>query len=134
LALAAGVMFLWFGFSALGWLPRWKSSQRGPRWLAPLFRAARSLDGGAGAFGLGLVNGLLPCGLTWAALALAVNQPPAVAVLGMLAFGLATAPILSLVGVGTVVLSSGVRARLTLVFAPVFLAFGLVTLLRGYGV
>jgi hypothetical protein len=33
-----------------------------------------------------------------------------------------------------VVLSSGVRARLTLVFAPVFLAFGLVTLLRGYGV
>jgi len=131
LALVAGVAFLWFGFSALGWLPRWKPSQRGPRLLAPLFKAARSLDGDAGVFGLGLVNGLLPCGLTWAALALAVNQTPVVSVLGMVVFGLATAPILSAVGIGTVALSAPVRARLALVFAPVFLAFGLVTLARG---
>ncbi len=64
---------------------------------------------------LGLLNGLLPCGLVYEALLIgATSARPLTSGLGMLAFGAATIPALVVFGVGAQMLS--VRARRALVW------------------
>ncbi len=78
-----------------------------------------------------MLNGLLPCGLSWAAVLLAAQQPPPHAALGAFAFGLATAPGLIAVGFGTRL--AGLRSwRLApVVLGLVLIVFGVLTVLRG---
>lgn len=67
---------------------------RAARALAPLARGARSLAGRERALVVGALNALLPCGLSWGAIALAAPSGSGHAPLAMAAFGLATAPAL----------------------------------------
>ncbi len=102
-AVAAAGMIL-FGVIRLGLIPE-------PAWMAaaspdrlPGFRRSlrSATDGGTAAmFPLGLLMGLLPCGLSFAAFAMALPAGgPAAGGLMLLTFGLGTLPGLMLVGVG----------------------------------
>jgi sulfite exporter TauE/SafE len=77
--------------------------ERAPRgWNQAIARLTRNLDRTrrSGGYVLGLALGFLPCGLLYAALAAtAASGSPALGALGMLAFGLGTAPALMAVGI-----------------------------------
>lgn len=96
-----------------------------------LFRGVAALPGAAGAFGVGVVTGFLPCGLSWGAFALAAVQPPPAAALGMLVFGLSTGPALALVGLGWSGLGGKWRHLAARAAGPALILFGLLTILRG---
>ncbi len=82
----------------------------------------------ASRFAFGLVNGLLPCGLVYAALSIPVAlADPLGGALAMLAFGLGTVPALSFAVAGLRRLSSGSLARRRVLGAAI-LAIGLFTL------
>jgi len=91
----------------------------------------RALPGSAGAFGTGLLTGLLPCGLSWGALALATTVTPLSAALGLFAFGLATAPVLIAVGLGWHGLSVRFRRFALAAAGPLLIVFGVLTAMRG---
>lgn len=99
--------------------------------LAPALSAVRALPGYAGPLGVGLLTGLIPCGLSWSAILLAAALPPAQSAIGMFAFGLATSPALLGVAFGWRFLS--VRHRRTAAYAagPLLLLFGALTVIRG---
>jgi sulfite exporter TauE/SafE len=99
--------------------------------LRGLFAAARSLPGASGALATGLLTGLLPCGWSWGALALAAATPPLAAFLGMGLFGLGTAPVLILVGLGWSGLSVRHRRLGQALLGPLLIVFGVLTALRG---
>jgi sulfite exporter TauE/SafE len=99
--------------------------------LRSALRGAMDLPGGSGNLAAGLVTGILPCGLSWGALALCIGKDPLHAMLGMLVFGAATGPVLLVVGLGWQGVSvryRGAAARLT---GPLLIGFGLLTALRG---
>jgi len=126
--IAMGVASLWP--RARGWRP----SGRAARLLArarELFGAARQLPGDAGALATGLATGLLPCGLSWGALAFAATRSPLEAFAGMLLFGLGTAPVLVLVGLGWSGISGRFRTLAARAAGPLLILFGLYTGLRG---
>jgi sulfite exporter TauE/SafE len=80
----------------------------------------------------GLVNGLLPCGLVYAYLALAASSAePWQGALTMAAFGLGTIPILALVGTGGHFLSRTARWRLLRLAAWCVVLTGVLSILRG---
>lgn len=133
MAWVAGAAFVVFALSALGLpvLPRvLRSGAPRPRMLGFLFDSVRSLPGHARGFGLGVANGLLPCGLSWAALALAVGGGELRGALGLFLFGLSTAPVLLLVGLGGASIPPRLRTRLAPLAAPLILVFAVLTVLR----
>jgi sulfite exporter TauE/SafE len=94
-------------------------------------RAARPLVGSKrqwGGFRLGLILGLLPCGMIYAALAVAASTAsPAIGAGLMLAFGLGTVP--GLVAIGTVGRALGLRFSRKLVPVPLAINAGILALL-----
>lgn len=120
----AGLLLVWFALALAGLVPE-------PRLLPPALsragsRAAAAPRAGA-QFLFGLVNGLLPCGLVYSALALAIAADrPVAGALAMLAFGVGTLPALSVAALGLrrVIMTSLWRRRL---FAVLLLAVGLRT-------
>lgn len=120
----AALLLVWFALALAGLVPE-------PRLLPPALsragsRAAATPRAGA-QFLFGLVNGLLPCGLVYSALALAIAADrPVAGALAMLAFGVGTLPALSVAALGLrrVIMTSLWRRRL---FAVLLLAVGLRT-------
>lgn len=94
----AGAMLVWFALRLAGAGPVTTPSVPG---LTKLAGRLLVRDGVAGRFAFGAVNGLLPCGLVYAALAfpVAVGDPVGGA-LTMTAFGLATIPALGIAVAG----------------------------------
>jgi sulfite exporter TauE/SafE len=93
--LLSAALIVWFGGAAAGVLPE-------PSVRLPFVTgfAARSLGTGSPVtrFAFGAANGVLPCGLVYAALGLAVSAGGATTgSLAMIAFGLGTAPMLTTV-------------------------------------
>lgn len=117
LAVAAGLLIA----QALGLAFGKDSPLSGPltRLAAPLFLAHRL----SGRFALGLVLGLLPCGLVYGALAAAAGTGHALdAALSMTAFGAGTAPALVSVGWLGMVLRRRLQATARWVAAPLLVA------------
>jgi hypothetical protein len=82
----------------------------------------------------GVVNGLLPCGLVYAYLALAGSSGGMVAGgTTMVLFGLGTLPVLVLVGCGGSVLSLAFRRHLFRAAAWCVVLTGVLAVLRGLG-
>ncbi|MCB9915655.1 MAG: sulfite exporter TauE/SafE family protein [Planctomycetes bacterium] len=144
LAWVAGGMMVLFGLAAIGLGPAFLSGEglaarlsgdswwaRGARGLQRLFAAVRDLPGDAGALGTGLLTGLLPCGLSWSALALATTTDPLTGFFGLFAFGLATGPVLVLVGLGWHGVSVRFRRLAVGAAGPILIVAGLYTVLRG---
>ena len=97
-SVVSGVLLIWFAAALAGLTP--EPALRIPG-LARLASRAAAKDDLASRFVFGVANGLLPCGLVYATLGIAVASGSAVTgALAMAAFGLATVPGLALFGLG----------------------------------
>lgn len=134
LCLLAGALLVWQGLAAFG-VFRGLAGSQSESCLAPeLFRTLLHSTRLQSVFLGGVINGLLPCGLVYAYLALAAAAgDPVIGAATMLCFGLGTVPILVLVGCGGQVLGQLGRRRVLQIAAGCVLATGLLTLLRGIG-
>lgn len=134
LSVGLGVILVLIGMSLLGWLRRIESA-RFSTWWRPLASAiGRQLErnSNAAALGLGLLNGLLPCGLVYGALALAAASGRATGgALLMAVFGLSTVPALFLVASVGALMQPRWRSRLNRVSGVVLILLGLITIARG---
>ncbi len=135
LALLAGGLMIIFAFNLAGWLPDplrrisgWVSKKSG---LARLAQRV-SCGGGVGNwYALGLVNGLLPCGLVYAALSLALAAGSAIhAALMMVMFGLGTVPAMALAPALMRGLTPPLRVKALRIAAWLVLGMGVVTIYR----
>lgn len=95
----SAVLVVWFSAALAGLTP--EPSLRVPG-LSRLAARASGHPGITSSALLGVANGLLPCGLVYAALALAVASGSAsVGALAMIAFGLGTAPLVTTFALGS---------------------------------
>lgn len=135
LCLVAGVLLIVQGLHAAGWLRFGILSERPNGCLGPgLFSALMHDTRTVSVFLAGMVNGLLPCGLVYAFLALAATSGDMLrGGLTMLLFGLGTVPVLAFVGVGGNLLSLAMRRRLLTLAAWCVVLTGLATFARGIG-
>ena len=134
LSMLLGLVFILVGAGLIGWLKGMGSTALLARWK-PLTSAMGRLmkeKTRAATFGLGVLNGLLPCGLVYGALAIAVVSGSALSgALYMGAFGLATIPALfTLASLGTVMRPLW-RHRLHQVSGVIVMLLGIITMLRG---
>lgn len=84
---------------------------RGARWFAAPLRLAAGSGSALAVFPLGLVLGLIPCGLVYAPLlSAAASGGPGLGAATMAALGLGTLPVLMLFGTATSAISGGLRA------------------------
>ena len=130
LATIAGLTLIFSGLGFLGIASKWNVH----RWIRPLnqlMSSARRLPGLWSPFAVGIVTGLLPCGLSWSALAVALVSGPLVGLVGMFTFGLATGPVLFAVGWLGARVSLQANRWAQPVISVVLIVFGGLTLLRG---
>lgn len=109
------------------------------RVLGPLHRYFSGLLKGNGGvashYGIGLVNGLLPCGLVMSALMGAVGTGSAFEGAGFMAlFGVGTMPLMSAVAILGARLSCEMRHRLRLATPAIAIVIGVVFILRGLSI
>lgn len=133
LAIGAGVFLIGMAFMAWRFeqlvtvLPGFGSATR---WVKTRMGGLLRQPGGGGTFALGLFNGLLPCGMVYAALAGALSTTePAGGALFMAIFGLGTLPLLLMVSVLGQRLSSSLRQRVRLL-QPILLTVAALLLLQ----
>ncbi|MDQ6989442.1 MAG: sulfite exporter TauE/SafE family protein [Mariprofundaceae bacterium] len=136
LTLLAGMLMIIFGLTLAGWLPDFMARMLSAlsQWLGLMrwLQRAASSRMPMSWFMVGLLNGLLPCGLVYAGLALSMASGDVL--LGaamMLAFGLGTVPAMSVVPVVLRSASPKLRGRLLKVAAILLIMLGVLTLLRG---
>lgn len=135
LALAAGLFMVAVGLEMLGVLAG--VTARGSAFVQATLRG---LLGGvirsrspAAPLALGVFNAFLPCQLIYAFAALAAGTASVgEGTLTMLAFGLGTVPAMLVVGMMPGVLGAGTRARFWRAAGVLVIAFGVLTLLRGF--
>jgi sulfite exporter TauE/SafE len=129
LLLGLGVVALGLGY--LGWLPLGRL-ETGGEWLTRAMGQALKRGGLLGVIVLGMLNGLLPCGLVYSALLVAASTGgPLPGAAGMILFGLGTLPALLVVGIGAAAVGVRARQALTRVAGVVIVLVGLQLSLRG---
>ncbi|HCR49869.1 MAG TPA: sulfite exporter TauE/SafE family protein [Rhodothermales bacterium] len=85
-----------------------------------------------GAYGLGLLNGLLPCGLLYGVLAqAAATGKPVQASIMMFVFGIATVPALWLLGMFGHLLTPAWKRRMNLFAGVLIILMGVMSMMRG---
>jgi len=135
LAMIAGMLMIVFALNLAGWLPdplrhfsTWASRKSG---LAKLARRASESARAGSWYALGLANGLLPCGLVYAALSLALAAGNAYeAMLMMAAFGLGTIPAMMLVPSALHRMTPALRTSALRIAAVLIIAMGIITIFR----
>jgi sulfite exporter TauE/SafE len=135
LAIAAGLLLVIQGLTAAGLLNGIRVLSKQGACLGPAFFAGLlHAPGWRNVFIAGLINGLLPCGLVYAYLALAISagDMPRGA-LTMLLFGLGTIPVMVLVGCGGSLLRLTLRRRLVRAAAWCVVLTGVLSIVRGTG-
>lgn len=136
LAVVAGLLLLWQGFSAAGMLPRRRVSPDSAGFCPARGVLATFLTapGGHNAFLAGLLTGFLPCGLVYAYVALAASTGRLLeGMLSMVLFGAGTAPLMILTGAGASVLSLTSRRKVLRGAAWCVVITGALTVYRGVG-
>jgi len=97
-AVVSGVLIAWFAAGLAGLIPEPHVSIPGVKHLATNLASRTNM---AARFGFGMANGLLPCGLVYASLAIPIAAgDPVVGALAMTAFGIGTTPALTAVALG----------------------------------
>lgn len=135
LAIIAGVLLVWQGLKSAGVLRSGKSGAANAPCLASTFFASflRS-DRRGGMFLAGMFTGMLPCGLVYAFVAMAASSANLwVGLATMVAFGLGTAPLMILTGVGGSLLNLAARRHLFRVAAWCVVLTGAISIGRGAG-
>lgn len=130
-------IFFGIGLIAIAWKKQWLKhiEFRSPglqKWVSSqmylLFRQRGTLK----LFGIGLLNGLLPCGMIFLALTNALlAENPIGSASAMAAFGLGTLPALIGVGFFAQRINQSVRSTLTRAFPYLLSLIGLLVILRG---
>lgn len=138
MARAIGASLIAMGLYQWGWRPAWlKAPGRLLQFaLAParsVFTSLRDLPGWSGSFGMGMLTGLLPCGMSWAAFLLATQTDPLSAFVGAFGFGLATAPTLLAVGLGAHWINARWQRAAPKLLGSALMLFGVITWMRGSG-
>ncbi|EAU53806.1 sulfite exporter TauE/SafE family protein [Mariprofundus ferrooxydans] len=136
LALLAGLLMILFAMNLAGWLPDplrragiWAARRTG---LAQLARSVANDARAGGWYALGLANGLLPCGLVYAALSLALAAGDAVdGLLMMTCFGLGTIPAMMAVPSVLRAMTPTLRSTAMRTAAVMMVVLGLMTIFRG---
>ena len=141
LAILAGLLMIAFALNLAGWLPdplkhigAWASRKTG---LAQMAMRVSGKNGVGNSrtiswYSLGLVNGLLPCGLVYAALSMALAAGNAgQATLMMLAFGLGTIPAMMFVPSILRGMTPSGRVASLRIAAVLIILLGLITIYRG---
>jgi len=136
LAILAGGLMTLFAIYLAGWLPdplrriaALTSKQIG---LASLAKRVSTDQSTKSWYLLGMANGLLPCGLVYAALALALSADHAItAMLMMIGFGVGTIPAMMLVPSLMRRMSPDLRNSTMKVAALLIFLLGVFTILRG---
>jgi sulfite exporter TauE/SafE len=110
------IVMISMGLYLAGWFPKFAKMERigAPiwRWLQPIGQKLLPVKAFSQAFWLGVVWGWLPCGLVYAALAVAATVgEPVQASLVMLSFGLGTLPAVMSAGLFTGLVASLARAK-----------------------
>jgi sulfite exporter TauE/SafE len=130
MVLGLGVALLGLGY--LGWLPMLQTPRLGRLWHQAQSWALPKARHPAGLALIGALNGLLPCALVYSALlTVAASRRVTSGALGMLAFGVGTAPALLVVGWSARALGARVRKRLARVAGFLIGLIGLQLILRG---
>jgi sulfite exporter TauE/SafE len=132
LSITAGLLLIVQGLSAAGVLRLPQLTKKGPclgpGFFASLLRETRLRSVFLG----GVINGLLPCGLVYAYLALAASSGGVGhGGLTMMLFGLGTLPMLALVGSGGQLLSLTTRRHVLTVAAWCVVLTGVISIGRG---
>jgi sulfite exporter TauE/SafE len=134
LAIAAGLLMIIFGLNLAGWLPdplRRFTALVGQRiGLAMLARQVAHRDSLHGWYVMGLANGMLPCGLVYAALGLALASASAGAALLMVCFGLGTIPSMLFAPALLRKLTPELRGNLLRIAGIIVVLLGVMTMLR----
>ncbi len=137
LTIVAGVFMILAGLSLLGkfnFLTKIEHSFFKSKWYQESFRKAISSKSIFSFYFLGLLNGLLPCGLVYFFAVTAASTGSAFwGAIVMLIFGLSTIPTLFTLGMFTSILSqSHIRKIMMNLSAIVVVLYGLYTIYRGY--
>lgn len=125
------------GLILIAWRKHWlkRIEFRSPglqNWISKKMSLLLRQKGTFKLFGIGLLNGLLPCGMIFIALANALlAENPIGSAAAMAAFGLGTLPALLGVGFFTRQISQTLRAKLTTAFPYLLSVIGLMVILRG---
>jgi len=133
LAVSAGLIMILLGLqlagvSGLGWLKGPAAS--GP-FVSRMADAVRS-DSLRSRFLMGVMNGLLPCGLVYAALTMSLSTGSVVSAASFMAvFGVGTIPALWVAAQLMATVSIGTRVRLTKASGWLVVLFGAYTVFRG---
>ena len=136
-SLAAGLVMVAVGLIMIGIVPGWSLQEPGnPSWLRKLHLQSvadllqnRSREG---AFYVGLLTPLLPCGMLYAMAFKAAETGSAPSgALTMLAFGVGTVPALFVTGVMTTFLSVRLRLHANRIAALVVIVMGVLLIVRG---
>lgn len=135
LTIFAGSLMVIFALNLAGWLPdplqrftAWTSRKNG---LGKLARRASEHARAGSWYTLGLANGLLPCGLVYAALSLALTAgDPRTASLMMFVFGLGTIPAMMLVPSVLQRMTPALRTSSIRIAAILIIGMGIFTMFR----
>jgi len=135
LAISAGILMIIFALNLAGWLPdplrrfsSWASRKSG---LAGLARRASEHGRAGNWYTLGLANGLLPCGLVYAALSLVLATGDAqTGTMMMATFGLGTIPAMMLVPSLLHSMTPALRSSAMRLAAVMIMAMGFITIFR----
>lgn len=131
----AGVLMAVLGLGMLGWKLPFRASLPSLASAAAFqgaFRRVLAADARWRTFGLGILNGFLPCGLVYSGAALALSSAhPLSGALTMASFGLGTLPAMLMLGLLAYRLGTQLRERLAQAGALVLVLAGLLTVWRG---
>jgi sulfite exporter TauE/SafE len=134
LAIVAGLLMIVFGLNLAGWLPdplRRLTALASERiGLAALARKLSQRASLSGWYVMGLANGLLPCGLVYAALGLALASASAGAAVLMFCFGLGTFPAMLFAPALLRKLTPELRGGMLRVAGVIVVLLGVMTILR----
>ncbi len=131
-AIVAGVAMVITGLVLLGFgLKSWRGFALPGRFLRPVGKLITSRSV-ASKFALGLLMGLLPCGLVYAALMKAIGTAtPLAGALTLMAFGLGTSVALVVLGLGSSAATRKIARWGTTVSAITVMAMGAILIARG---
>lgn len=138
LAIGGGVLILFLGLGKLGYLPNFQFGVNNKGRIFSFHQRAFQLliaeKSPNGKLALGLLNGLLPCGLSYAILVrAALTGSPISGALTMLSFGLGTVPALLLTGLVSTKLNARMRALGEGIAVAMVIFLGCLLILRGLG-
>ena len=137
LTIIAGIFMILAGLSLVGklsFLTKLEHSFSGSRWYQEVFRQVLRSKSLYSFYILGLLNGLLPCGLVYFfAVTAASTGSPLWGAFVMLIFGLSTVPALFSLGMfAGIFTKSSMRKTMMSLAAIVVVFYGLYTIYRGY--